>query len=83
MASKLIEIFGNLKLKVDIPDTDSRDKKRPHVYLQGPGGSYDVEHIYLDEVDNLVGTGDSNRKKAIYYIRDHKEKLEKIYNGEE
>lgn len=78
MAKEVLKRFGNLEVKMDIGSADSYDAKRPHVSFVVSGHER-FGHIYLDEVDNLVGN-DANEKEAIYWLRDNKEYLIKKYN---
>ena len=54
MAKEELKRFGNLVIKMDIGSTDSCDAKRPHVsFVVNEREKY--AHIFLDQVDNLVG----------------------------
>ncbi|MCH5354027.1 MAG: hypothetical protein J1E06_11280 [Acutalibacter sp.] len=78
MAKEEIKRFGNLVIKMDKGATDSRDAKKPHVSFV-VNGHETKPHIYLDEVDNIVGN-DSDEKEAIYWLRDNKSYLIEKYN---
>lgn len=77
--AKLIT-FGNLEVRMDVKSTDSCDAKPPHVYFM-VNGKVTQPHIYLSEVDSIVGN-DRDEKDAIYWLREHKYELIKKYNGE-
>ena len=70
---------GKLKIKMDTPDDDYFDTKDPHVSIEG-AGIY-VNHIDLYSIDNSVGAGDRALKAAIYWIRDNKDELIKMYKN--
>lgn len=78
MAKEELNRFGNLVIKMDTGSTDSYDTKRPHVSFM-VNGREKFAHIYLDEIDNLVGN-DSDEKEAIYWLRDNKPWLIEKYN---
>ena len=78
MAKEVLSRFGNLEIKMDKGSTDSRDAKKPHVSFV-VNGREKFAHVYLDEVDNLVGN-DSDEKEAIYWLRSKKSDLIKKYN---
>lgn len=77
--AKLIT-FGNLEVRMDIKSTDSYDAKPPHVYFM-VNGKVTQPHIFLSEVDNIVGN-DRDEKDAIYWLRENKYDLIRKYNGE-
>lgn len=78
MPKEELQRFGNLIIKMDIGSTDSCDAKRPHVSFV-VNGRERYAHIYLDQVDDLVGN-DSSEKEAIYWLRDNKKELIEKYN---
>ena len=78
MGKILIETFGTIQIKMDTKDDTYFDAKDPHVSFVRHGKDT-VKHCYLSEVDNLVGTGDSDLQEAIRYVRKHKEELKDKY----
>lgn len=70
---------GYVSVKIDKKSTDSYDRKRPHVVIEGKNGKIIFEHLFLDRCDDYVGF-DSSTKDAIYWVREHKEKLIEQYN---
>lgn len=78
MAKEELKRFGSLVIKMDTGSTDSYDAKRPHVSFI-VNGRERFAHIYLDEVDDIVGN-DSDEKEAIYWLRDNKSWLIEKYN---
>ena len=74
-----LKTFGNLEVRMDVKSTDSYDAKPPHVYFM-VNGKITQPHIYLSEVDNIVGN-DRDEKEAIYWLRDNKDRLIDKYNG--
>lgn len=73
-----VATIGTIKIKMDIKDDVYFDAKDPHVSFE-ENGSIIVDHVPLSKVDNLVGTGNSNLKKAIQYVRDNKDDIIKQY----
>ena len=78
MGKMLIETFGTIQIKMDVKDDTYYDAKDPHVSFVRQGRDT-VSHCYLSEVDNLVGTGDSDLQDAIRYVRKNKEDLRQMY----
>ena len=78
MPKMTVQSFGSVDIKLDVGAYDSYDKKRPHVSIYKHGDPL-YEHVYLDQVDGLVGN-DSDEKKAIYWLRDNKDYLTEQYN---
>ncbi len=68
---------GNIKVKMDTKDDFSYDTKPPHVSFE-EHGRVTHPHIYLSQVDDLVGTT-PDEKEAIYELRAHKEEYIKKY----
>lgn len=77
MGKITVHIEGTIKIKMDTKDDVYYDAKDPHVSLER-NGSVILNHLSLDRVDDIVGR-DSDEKKAIYWIRDNKDMLEKMY----
>ena len=63
---------------MDVKDDVYYDAKEPHVSFER-NCNVIVNHVLLSEIDNLVGTGDSDLKRAIDYVRKHKDELREIY----
>lgn len=78
MGKKTVATVGTIQIKIDTKDEDYRDMKEPHVSFVRNGVVL-VNHLMLSEVDHLVGR-DSDEKKAIYWVREKKEKLIEMYN---
>ncbi len=78
MGKILIATIGTIQIKMDKKDTDYFDAKDPHVSFVRNGDDV-VKHVFLSEIDNIVGTGDSDLQKAIRYVRKNKEDLIKMY----
>lgn len=72
---------GNVRVKMDTKDSDYSDKKDPHVSIVLTDGTVLCKHFYLESCDGFVGS-DGPTKKAVYWIRDNKEKLIERYNKE-
>lgn len=77
MGKMTVGMVGTIKIKMDTPDDVYFDAKKPHVSFERRGNVI-LNHLSLDEVDNLVGR-DSEEKEAIYWVRENKDKLEKEY----
>lgn len=80
MGKITVETIGTIKIKMDVRDDVYYDAKDPHISFVRRGDTV-VEHCYLSQVDNVVGTGDSDLQKAIRYCRDNKEHLINLYKG--
>lgn len=78
MGKITIQTFGTIQVKMDTKDDVYFDAKDPHVSFVRHGRDT-VRHCYLSEVDNLVGTGDSDLQDAIRYVRKNKNYLEELY----
>ena len=78
MGKETINTFGSLKIKMDKKDTNSRDKKPPHVSFV-VNNSETKPHVYFDKLNEVVGN-DKDEKAAIYWLRDNKSKLIEQYN---
>lgn len=78
MGKITVATIGTIKIKMDTKDSVYFDAKDPHVSFE-ENDSIIVDHIPLSEVDNLVGTGNSNLKKAIHYLRDNKDDIIRQY----
>ncbi len=77
MGKVTVGTVGQIKIKMDVKDSVYGDKKDPHISMERKGAVI-LNHIYLSEVDRLVGN-DKETKEAIYWLRDNKEKLKKMY----
>lgn len=77
MGKLTVQQIGTIKIKMDTKDDIYYDAKDPHVSLER-NGYVIINHLPLSEIDNLVGR-DPDEKKAIYWIRDHKQYLEELY----
>ncbi len=80
MGKKTIHQEGSIKIKIDTKDDVYFDAKDPHVSFE-KNGRVIINHLLLTEVDNLVGR-DSDEKKAIYWVRDNKKRIEEMYYQE-
>ena len=81
MGKVTVAEVGTIKIKMDVKDDVYYDAKDPHVSFVRNGREL-VRHCNLDQVDDLVGTGDSDLQEAIRYVRQHKEELKKRYQQE-
>lgn len=68
---------GSVKIKMDTKDDVYFDAKDPHVSFE-QDGRVTIRHLSLSEVDDIVGR-DADEKKAIYWVRDNKKRLERMY----
>lgn len=68
---------GSVKIKMDTKDDIYYDAKDPHVSFE-QNGRVTIKHLSLSEVDSLVGRN-ADEKKAIYWVREKKNDLEKQY----
>lgn len=69
---------GTVQVKMDTKDDTYYDAKDPHVSFYKHGREV-YNHIYLNDVDRLVATGDTDMQEAIRYVRRHKGDLEQQY----
>lgn len=77
MGKITVHTIGTIQIKMDTKDGDYFDAKEPHVsFVQK--GRVTLDHLSLNDVCNLVGR-DRNEKDAIYWVRDNREYLEKLY----
>lgn len=79
MGKFLVGVVNNVKIKMDTPDDIYYDAKDPHVSLEGPGGEIYVRHLDLYSINDTVGTGSSNVREAIYWVRKKQDKLIAMY----
>lgn len=77
MGKVTIERIGTITIKMDVRDDMYADAKPPHVSFVQNGREI-LSHVYLSDIDDIVGY-DSDTKKAIYWVRDHKYELEQKY----
>ncbi len=75
MAEITIAKIGTIQIKMDTKDDTYFDAKDPHVSFIRNGRPV-VKHVFLSEVDNIVGTGDKDLQEAIRYVR----KKQRWYN---
>lgn len=78
MGKMTVETIGTIQIKIDTKDDIYYDAKDPHVSFIRKG-TVIHNHILLDEVDDIVGTGDSDLQDAIRYVRKNKEYIKKLY----
>lgn len=78
MGKMTVHTVGTIQIKIDVKDDVYYDAKDPHVSFVRKG-TVILNHVLLDEVDNIVGTGDSELQKAISYVRDNKDYIRKLY----
>lgn len=79
MGKILIQTIGTIQIKMDTKDDVYFDAKEPHVSFVRHGQEI-MPHVMLSEIDNLVGTGDSDLQAAIHYVRKNKTELKNLYN---
>lgn len=78
MGKITVATIGTIKIKMDTKDDVYFDAKDPHVSFERKGNVI-LDHVLLSEVDNIVGTGDSELQDAIRYVRKNKEDIKKQY----
>lgn len=71
MGKVTIQTVGTIQIKMDVADDVYFDAKEPHISFVRKG-TVIVNHVLLSEIDNLVGTGDSDLQEAIRYVRKNK-----------